>query len=318
MALSLETIDVGPVGLWTSSGLWAAAGGEMADAAAELEELGYRALWLGSSSGNLEPHASLLAATTRLVVASGIINIWMDPPALVAESYQRANTAHPDRIVIGLGSSHAPLVKEEEYRRPLTRLRRYLDDLDALDPTVPANRRVLAALGPKTLALAAERSSGAHPYLTMPEHTAEARRILGPSALLAPEQMVIFETDPATARGIARDTLRQYLQLPNYTSNFLRMGFSQDDLEHGGSDRLVDGLIAWGDTDAVVQRISEQHAAGADHVCVQILTSSDRHSGRLPRHEWRVLADAIGLPAPGTSNQSAPTGSSVASAWRKR
>jgi len=285
------------VGLWTSSGLWTAAGDEMTDAAAELDDLGYKALWLGSSAGSLRPHESLLAATTRLVVVSGIINIWADPPALVAGSYQRVNAAHPGRFLTGLGSSHAPLVKAEEYRQPLTRLRRYLDDLDALDPTVPAGRRVLAALGPKTLALAAERSAGAHPYLTTPEHTAGARQIMGPSALLAPEQKVILETDPATARGIARNTLSQYLQLPNYTSSFLRMGFSTDDLEHGGSDRLVDGLIAWGDADAAVKRVSEHHAAGADHVCLQVLTSGDRHAGRLPRQEWRVLAAAIGTRA---------------------
>jgi probable F420-dependent oxidoreductase len=285
------------VGLWTSSGLWTAAGGEIADAAAELDDLGYRALWLGSSGGSLQPHESLLAATTRLVVVSGIINVWTDPPTLVAESYQRVNAAHPDRILIGLGSSHAPLVKAGEYRQPLTRLRRYLDDLDASGPAVPASRRVLAALGPKTLTLAAERSAGAHPYLTTPEHTAEARQIMGPSALLAPEQKVILETDPATARDIARNTLSQYLQLPNYTNSFLRMGFSQDDLEHGGSSRLVDGLIAWGDADAVLKRVSEHHAAGADHVCVQVLTSGDRHAGRLPRQEWRVLAAALGTRA---------------------
>ena len=285
------------VGLWTSSGLWTAAGGEIADAAAELDDLGYRALWLGSSGGNLQPHESLLAATTRLVVVSGIINVWTDPPKLVAESYQRVNAAHPDRILIGLGSSHAPLVKVGEYRQPLTRLRRYLDDLDESGPAVPASRRVLAALGPKTLTLAAERSAGAHPYLTTPEHTAEARQIMGPSALLAPEQKVILETDPATARDIARNTLSQYLQLPNYTNSFLRMGFSQDDLEHGGSSRLVDGLIAWGDADAVLERVSEHHAAGADHVCVQVLTSGDRHAGRLPRQEWRILAAALGTRA---------------------
>jgi probable F420-dependent oxidoreductase len=293
MAPTLATLDLGPVGLWTSSGLWKAAGGELGDAAAELDELGYQALWLGSSDGNLVTHEALLAATTRLVVASGIINVWTDAPGLVAESYQRVNTAHQDRILIGLGSSHAPLVKEEEYRRPLTRLRRYLDDLDALDETVPANRRVLAALGPKTVALAAERSAGAHPYLTTPEHTAEARQIMGPAALLAPEQKVVLETDPAVARSIARDTLSMYLKLPNYTSSFLRMGFEPDDLAHGGSDRLVDGLVAWGDADAVRKRIAEHHAAGADHVCVQVLTSADRHAGRLPRQEWRTLAAAL-------------------------
>lgn len=291
----MGTIDIGPVGIWTSSGLWTAAGDELTDAAAELNDLGYGALWIGSSVGDLQLQESLLAATTRLVVITGIINVWTNPPELVAESYRRTNTAYPDRIVIGLGSSHASLVKTEEYRKPLTRLRRYLDELDALDPTVPANRRVLAALGPKALSLAAERSAGAHPYLTTPGHTAEARKILGPSALLAPEQKVVLESDPATARAIARTTLSRYLELPNYTNNFLRIGFSPKDLERGGSDRLVDELIAWGDTDAVLKRIAEHHAAGANHVCIQVLTSSGRHAGRLPRQEWRDLAAALGL-----------------------
>jgi probable F420-dependent oxidoreductase len=293
MASALATLDLGPVGLWTHSGLWTAAGGELADAAAELDDLGYKALWVGSSSGDLALHESLLAATTRLVVASGIINVWTDPPELVAESYRRVNAVHPDRILVGLGSSHAPLVKDEEYRRPLTRLRRYLDDLDALPETVPAGHRVLAALGPKTLVLAAERSAGAHPYLTTPGHTAETRQVIGPDALLAPEQKVVLETDPATARAIARETLHMYLQLPNYTNSFLRMGFTPGDLEHGGSDRLVDGLVAWGDASTVLKRVSEHRAAGADHVCMQVLTAGDRHAGRLPRQEWRILAEAM-------------------------
>jgi probable F420-dependent oxidoreductase len=295
MAQSLETLDIGPVGIWTSSGLWTAAGDEMTDAVAELDDLGYGALWLGGSAGDLHLHELLLAATTRLVVATGIINVWTNPPAEVAENYRRVNAAHPDRILIGLGSSHAPLVKAEKYRQPLRRLRRYLDELDAVGPTVPTNRRVLAALGPKALALAAERHAGAHPYLTTPEHTAEARQIVGPSVLLAPEQKVVLEPDPVTARAIARETLSLYLQLPNYTNNFLRMGFNSDDLEHGGSDRLVDGLVVWGDTDTVLKRISEHHAAGANHVCIQVLTAGDRHEGRLPRQEWRVLAAALGL-----------------------
>jgi probable F420-dependent oxidoreductase len=284
---------IGRVGIWTSSGLWKANSDDLPDAAAELDQLGYGALWLGSSTGDLALHSAVLAATTRLVVASGIINIWIDSPTMVADSFQRVATTYPDRILIGLGSSHAPLVKTEQYHRPLARLSRYLVELDQLSPTVPTDRRVLAALGPKTLALAAQRSAGAHPYLTTPQHTAEARDILGHSAVLAPEQKVILETNPTTARAIARNTLHQYLQLPNYTSNFLRMGFSPDDLEHGGSDRLIDGLIAWGNTDAVIKRISEHHAAGADHVAIQFLTAGDRHSGPLPRQQWRTLAAAL-------------------------
>lgn len=293
MSSPLGNIELGPVGIWASSGLWTAAGEKAADAAAELEDLGYKALWIGSSAGNLEIHGSLLAGTNRLVVASGIINVWADPAPLVAKRFQQLDALYPDRILVGLGSSHAALVTEEEYRKPLTRLRRYLDELDGLDPTVPSRRRVLAALGPKTLAMAAERSAGAHPYLTTPEHTARARQIIGPGALLAPEQMAIFEKDPATARGIARATLALYLQLPNYTNNFLQMGFGEEDLENGGSDLLIDSLIAWGDTEAILDRIAAHHSAGADHVAVQVLTSDDRHTGSLTILQWRELAAGI-------------------------
>lgn len=237
----------------------------------------------------------MLAATSRLVVASGIISIWTDPPALVTDSYQRISAARRDRLLIGLGSSHEQLVKAGEYSRPVTRLRRYLDDLDALDPTVPTDRRVLAALGPRTLALAAQRSAGAHPYLTIPRHTAEARDLMGSSALLAPEQKVVLETDPARARSIARRTLSRYLDLPNYTRNFIRMGFTAADIEHGGSDRLIDGLVAWGEIDTIVNRIAEHRAAGADHVGVQVLISGDDRASRVPRAEWRILAAALGL-----------------------
>jgi probable F420-dependent oxidoreductase len=244
----------------------------------------------------------LLAATTHLVVASGIISVWTNPAATVASSFQRVNDAYPDRILIGLGSSHAGRTNGQEYRQPLSRLRHFLDELDALEPTVPTNRRVLAALGPKTLALAAQRSAGAHPYLVTPEHTAQARQIVGPSALLAPEQKVVLETDPTTARAIARNTLSLYLQLPNYTNNFLRMGFGPDDLTDGGSDRLVDALVAWGDMATVLRRVAEHHDAGADHVALQVLTSSDRHQGRLPRQEWRLLAEALAPSRPRTRN----------------
>jgi probable F420-dependent oxidoreductase len=284
-------LDIGPVGIWTSSRLWRSE--NLPEAAAELDELGFGALWLGSSHGDLELHEALLAATRRLVVVTGIINIWTDPPAKVIASYQRVNGRYPDRLLIGLGSSHAGHINGQEYRQPLQRLARYLDDLDAVDPTVPKDRRVLAALGPKTLALAAERSAGAHPYLTTPEHTTQARDLMGPHPLLAPEQKVVLETDPAKARAIARNTLSLYLQLPNYTNSFLRLGFTTDDFAHGGSDRLVDTIFVWGDTDAVLRRIHEHHAAGANHVSVQLLTDGDRFHGDLPRLQWRELAGAL-------------------------
>jgi probable F420-dependent oxidoreductase len=185
------------------------------------------------------------------------------------------------------------MTRGQEYRRPFQQLVSYLDELDALTPTVPKDRRVLAALGPKTLRLAAERSARAHPYLVTPAHTKEARDILGPEPLLAPEQKVILETDPQKARDIARATLSLYLALPNYTNNLLRLGFTNEDFADGGSDRLVDAVIAWGDTDAILARIAEHHAAGANHVCIQVLTAGDRHHGPLPRQQWRELAHAL-------------------------
>jgi probable F420-dependent oxidoreductase len=284
-------LDIGPVGIWTSSRLWRPE--TLAEAAAELDELGFGALWLGSSDGDLELQEALLAATTRLVVVTGIINIWTNPPTKVITSYQRVNGRYPDRILIGLGSSHAGHINGQEYRQPLQRLAGYLDELDATDPIVPKDHRVLAALGPKTVALAAERSAGAHPYLTTPEHTKQARELMGPGPLLAPEQKAILETDPAKARAIARQTLGLYLQLPNYTNSFLRLGFTTDDFVDGGSDRLVDTLFVWGDTDAVLRRIHAHHAAGANHVSVQLLTGGDRFHGDLPRQQWRELAGAL-------------------------
>ena len=294
-------MDLGRVGIWCGQ-FRSQDTGEARDAARELESLGFGALWIpGGAGGDIFGDVSrVLSATTALPVVTGILNIWMHDAAEVATEHARLGAAYPERFLLGLGVSHAPLIEaqgDRRYERPRTAMVDYLDALDAASHPVRPEDRVLAALGPKMLELARDRSAGAHPYLTTPEHTAGARQIMGPSALLAPEQKVILETDPATARGIARDTLSQYLQLPNYTNSFLRMGFSQDDLEHGGSDRLVDGLIAWGDADTVLERVSEHHAAGADHVCVQVLTSSDRHAGRLPRHEWRVLAAAIGTRA---------------------
>ena len=170
----------------------------------------------------------------------------------------------------------------------------YLDALDKTDPPVPADARVLAALGPKMLRLAAERAAGAHPYLTTPDHTRQAREILGPEPLLAPEQRVVLETDPAAARELGRRHLAIYLQLPNYTNNLRRMGFTDDDFAGGGSDRLVDAIVAWGDVDALVARVRAHHDAGAAHVCIQVLTADPR---ALPLTEWRTLAVAFGLTA---------------------
>jgi probable F420-dependent oxidoreductase len=289
-------IDVGRVGIWSPARIWSDAGDELSAAAAELEELGYGAIWLGSSRADLELQSQILSSTRTLVAATGILNIWTQPADQVAASYSRLAPDHADRLLLGFGAGHAPMVERAgmHYERPLSHLREYLDELDSMPEGVPADRRILAALGPKALALAAERSLGAHPYLVTPEHTRQAREAIGPDALLAPEQKVVVETDPVKARAIARATLDLYLQLPNYTNNLIRLGFSPADFESGGSDRLVDGVVAWGDPGAIIDRISEHRANGADHVSIQVLNSTgESRSDGLPRAEWRVLAEAL-------------------------
>jgi probable F420-dependent oxidoreductase len=237
--------------------------------AAALEHLGYGTVWVGGSpSGDLAVPDVLLAATKDLVVATGIVNIWKDDAATVARSYHRLEGRYPGRFLLGIGAGH----REQfgEYVRPYEALRQYLDVLDAAE--VPVERRVLAALGPRVLRLAAERAAGAHPYFTTPDHTREARTVLGPDRLLAPEQKVVLESDPAAARALARPVLAMYLGLTNYVNNFRRMGFAEEDFTNGGSDRLVDALVAHGDPATVASHISEHLEAGADHVAVQLLT----------------------------------------------
>ncbi|MGW5428405.1 LLM class F420-dependent oxidoreductase [Streptomyces sp. NPDC004059] len=280
---------IGRYGVW-SVGLRAedpSRRGELAEAAAELEELGYGAAWLGGSSA--ARHAvPLLEGTGRLVVGTSIQSIWQYDAETSAAAFAEVDTAHPGRFVLGLGVSHAKLA--DQYRRPYSALVSYLDVLD--EAGVPADRRVLAALGSKTLELSRDRAAGAVPYLVTPEHTAQAREILGAGPLLAPELKVVLETDPSRARSLARDALAMYLALPNYTNNFLRHGFTEDDLADGGSDRLVDAVFAWGDDSRIRERINAFHQAGADHVALQPITGGDRDS--LPREEWRRLASLLG------------------------
>ena len=284
-------VDVGRIGIWCSSRIWPQDAGAVAEAAAEVETLGYRTLWLGMSpAGTLEQPASLLAATSTLAVATGIVSVWDLPPATVARAYHRVAAAYPDRFLLGLGASHSHVVERGSgrYLHPYRKVAGFLDGLDEAVPPVPASGRVLAALGPRMLALAAARTAGAHPYLVTPAHTQRAREALGDRPLLAPEQKAVLETDPARAREVARSALHVYLQAPNYVSNLLRLGFTEDDIRHT-SDRLVDALVAWGDETAIVRRVTEHHAAGADHVCVQVLTGEPA----LPRAEWRALATAF-------------------------
>jgi len=285
---------VGALSAW-AGGPWLESGnrGDVVEIATELEELGYTRLWLSAGFGDGVPSifGELLAATTRLQVASGILSIWHAGPQQAADAVAELERAHPGRFLLGLGVSHAPLVESsgEAYRRPYSRMVSYLDDLDAASPPVPPERRVLAALGPRMLELSGQRAVGAHPYFVPVEHTVQAREQLGSGVLLAPEVAVVLEPDAATARAVARRYMDGYLQLPNYTSTLRRLGWSEEDLSGGGSDALVDALVPWGTTERVAARVAEHHAAGADEVAVQVLTAS----GALPRDEFAELAHLL-------------------------
>ena len=284
-------VTLGDVGVWVFSG---ALTDDAENIAGQIEEMGYSALWLGGATPDLELPRRLMNGSERLVVATGIVSIWAETPAELAFNWQRVTREDPARFLLGLGVSHAHIVEREEdrrYEQPYERMVAFLDGLDEATPRVPPEDRALAALGPRMLRLSAERSAGAHPYLTPPEHTRRARAILGPGPLLAPEQMVVLETDPSRAREIGRATLARYLRLPNYTNNLRRLGFTDEDFADGGSDALVDGIVAWGTTEEIEARIREHHDAGADHVCVQVLTAPD--APMPPLDQWRELAPAL-------------------------
>jgi probable F420-dependent oxidoreductase len=289
-------VNLGRFGIW-GSGPWrlderAAEGGEVA---AELESLGFGAVWLGGGQqpGFPPRFRALLDATSRITVASGILSVWLASPEVVAAGVAGLEAAHPGRFLLGLGVSHPPMVERlgGRYLRPYRRMVDYLDALDHQQPPVPADRRVLAALGPRMLALGATRAAGAHPYFVTVEHTGRARKVLGSGPLLAPEQGVVLERDPERARRIARSHVARYLALPNYTNNLRTLGFGDDDLAGEGSDRLVDAVVAWGDPETVAKRVGEHHQAGADHVCIQVL--SERTEREFPRAEYRELAAAL-------------------------
>jgi probable F420-dependent oxidoreductase len=291
-------MDLAGTGVWSAS-LRYGDRGQAADAAAELETLGYTAAWVPDVGGDLfDAVSALLAATSRLVVATGILNIWMHEASETAAAHAALTAAHPGRLLLGLGVSHAPLIDAAapgRYRKPLEVMRTYLDQLDSAhsegaQPPVPRDDRVLAALGPAMLALARDRTGGVHPYLVTPEHSRRAREVLGPERLLAPEQAVVLERDPEVARGVARAHLAVYLTLPNYANNWRRLGFTEEDVVDGASDRLVDALVAWGDEAAIQRRVQEHRDAGADHVCVQVLTARPEP---FPMEEWRTLAAVL-------------------------
>jgi probable F420-dependent oxidoreductase len=288
---------LGPVGAWlTLLGLRSAS--EERAAAAEIERLGYSALWFGETPVNKEAfvHAGiLLGATERIAIATGIASIYARDAAAANAAGNALAEAHDGRFVLGLGVSHAPAVAQRghDYGRPVTEMRTYLDALEAADYRAPAPSHpppvVVAALRQRMLELARDRTHGAHPYLVTPAHTARARKILGPGPVLAPEQGVVLETDPDRARAIAREHLTAYLRLPNYTNSWREDGFGDGDFGDGGSDRLVDALIAWGDADAIAARVRAHHEAGADHVCIQpVIRDLDRAVAEL-----RDLAPAL-------------------------
>lgn len=268
-------------------GVWHRVSGLDAGVVAQVEDLGYRTLWLGGSPGaDLEPAERLLDATAALTVATGVVNIWKSDAAELADSFNRIERRHPGRLLLGIGSGHREATPQRE--RPLDAMARYLDVLDGAG--VPVERRVLSALGPRMLALAAERSAGTHPYLTIPPQTAQARAALGPEALVAPEQTVVLETDVQAARRDARDFLRSYLGMVNYVSTMRRGGFSESDVADGGSDHLVDAIVRHGDGAALATAVREHLDAGADHVCVQVVPAAGDVLAAL-----RAIAEPLGL-----------------------
>jgi probable F420-dependent oxidoreductase len=272
-------------------GIWRAAFQTTPALAAGVEQLGFGAVWLGGSpDGELEIVDALLAATSTLTIGTSIVNIWKDDAALVARSFARIQDRFPGRFVLGVGAGHPEAT--QQYASPYDALAGYVDRLEAQH--VPAEFIVLAALGPKVLRLAGERTAGAIPYLVPPEHTRIAREILGPGPLLAPEHKAVLDTDAARARALGRNRVSNpYLGLRNYTANLRRLGFTDQDLADGGSDRLVDALVAQGSAEQVAARLRAHLTAGADHVCVQLLTAG----GADPMPGYAELSRALGLSA---------------------
>lgn len=295
--MTKPSVDIGRIGIWYG-GIDALPTPEARRAAQVVEELGFGALWVAEAVGR-DPFVSaaiLLGATERLALATGIANIYARDPMTMTAGQKTVAEAFPDRFLLGLGVSHGHLVagvRKHDYSKPYSHMVDYLDKMDkalfmARGPEHDPGR-VLAALGPKMLELSATRANGSHPYFTTPDHTKLARDVMGADALLAPEQMVVLETDPIEARRIARAGMKIYLGLPNYFNNLRRIGFTEADWENGGTDRLVDAIVAWGTEEQIAARVAEHHAAGADHVCVQVL--KDGHDS--PEAHWRRLAPAL-------------------------
>jgi len=289
---------LGPIGIWTFQ-LDLQPTPLAQEGARLIEELGFGALWIPEAVGREAFTASgvLLAGTTDLTVATGIASIWARDPMAASGAHKTLSEAYPGRFLLGLGVSHAPMVdnvRGHHYDKPYSAMRSYLDAMDAslfmASPPVERPRRVLAALRPRMLELAATRADGAHPYFVPPEHTAVARAALGDGPFLAVEQAVVFETDPIVAREVARTHTRIYTGLPNYSGNLARFGFVEEDFVGAGSDRLVDAIVAWGTIDTIAARVRAHLDAGADHVCIQVVTNDVTE---LPVEHWRSLAHEL-------------------------
>jgi probable F420-dependent oxidoreductase len=279
------------IGVWSAQ-LRYGDPGEIAEAAAELDELGYAALWIPDVGGDLFASVELLLQSTqRSIAATGILNLWMHTPEETSRHHARLTADHGDRWLVGIGVSHAPLINRANpgrYARPLSAMARFLDGLDKARPPLDHSKRVLAALGPRMLQLARERSAGVHPYNVTPDHTSRARVAMGPEAMVLPEQAVVLTSDPERARRLGRKHLEVYLPLPNYALNLRRLGFGDEDFADGGSNRLIDSLVAWGDPETIRTQLRRHFDAGADHVAIQVLSDEG-----LPRAEWRELAPAL-------------------------
>lgn len=295
--MSKPTVNIGRVGIWYG-GIDALPTPDARRAAQLVEELGFGALWVAEAVGR-DPFVSsavLLSATTTLPLATGIANIYARDPMTMAAGQKTLAEAFPGRFLLGLGVSHGHLVagvRKHDWSKPYSYMVEYLERMDkalfmARGPEADPGR-ILAALGPKMLELSATRANGSHPYFTTPDHTKIARDAMGDDALMAPEQMVVLETDPTEARRIARAGMKIYLGLPNYYNNLKRIGFDESDFADGGSDRLVDAIVAWGTDEQIAARVSEHHSAGADHVCVQVLQDGTA----MPDQQWRRLAAVL-------------------------
>jgi probable F420-dependent oxidoreductase len=276
-------VDLGRIGIWTS---YRPFGVERIGEAAKLaEQLGYATWWVGGS-----PHVPeirpILAATSTLAAATGILNVWISEPAETAAADAALRAEFPGRFMLGIGIGHPEATSD--YRRPLTAMRTFLDGLDASSTPPPVQERCLAALGPKMLDLSSERSAGSHPYFVPVQHTRFARERLGPGKLVAPEVACVLDSDPVRAKAVARDYAKLYLGLRNYTQNLLSFGFGEADFANGGSDRLIDAVIPQGSAEQVAEAVQQHFDAGADHVCLQPLGEEG-----IPRASWTALAKAL-------------------------